>query len=138
MNTKHNPYDDLDEKIRSDLDADIRLKFLSMYQDSPDDVEFYLTPRCEICAISKPLSFGEIDQVFSPTGVDRPTATDYLNYRAKHVTLDRKDAKNLYDLMQESLDEKGATDYQAFGDRGISFERLYDALVGDMYSKKED
>ena len=61
------------------------------------------------------------------------------------VILSKEDARAIADLLDQVVEERGGDDVKAFGDKGISYERLHDRLTGLLYdssintnSKKEE
>ena len=58
------------------------------------------------------------------------------------ITIDKKDAQNLYDMLTWAMEQikPGNQEYKdidIFGDRAISYERLYDYLHGEDYHIKK-
>lgn len=58
------------------------------------------------------------------------------------ITIDKQDAQNLYDMLTWAMEQikPGNQEYKdidVFGDRAISYERLYDYLHGEDYHIKK-
>ena len=58
------------------------------------------------------------------------------------ITIDKQDAQNLYDMLTWAMEQikPGDQEYKdidVFGDRAISYERLYDYLHGEDYHIKK-
>lgn len=61
--------------------------------------------------------------------------TEYMAYvGSDFVTLSKKDARAIADLLDKVVEESGGDDVKAFGEKGISYERLHDRLTGLLYN----
>lgn len=54
------------------------------------------------------------------------------------VTISKDDAKNICSMIKDTLTKEGKSDIEVFGDKAISFERLYDRIDGLIYPKKNN
>lgn len=72
----------------------------------------------------------ENDGIVALTSVDCPEGALH-----DHVMMPINDAINLYQIIEDSvgqIDPENRDDHACFGDKAISFERLYDAIETDL------
>lgn len=53
----------------------------------------------------------------------------------KHVIMPLEDAINIYECIEDAvgkIDPEDTSDYKCFGDKAISFERLYDCIASEL------
>ncbi len=72
----------------------------------------------------------ENDSIVALTSVDCPEGALH-----DHVMMPINDAINIYQIIEDAitqLDPENTSDVACFGDKAISFERLYDAIEDDL------
>lgn len=59
----------------------------------------------------------------------------------KHVIMPLEDAINIYECIEDAIgkiDPDSNSDYECFGDKAISFERLYDCIENELNTIEEN
>lgn len=59
----------------------------------------------------------------------------------KHVIMPLEDAINIYECIEDAIgkiDPEDTSDYKCFGDKAISFERLYDCIENELNSIEDN
>lgn len=104
----------------------------------PEQCEFVITSRGELAVITPKMRIGALADIFADAGVDFMTAGSFAFCNSDHMILDRSDAQAIYEILESIItnDPEGRDDSRLFGEKGISFERLYDSLRGDIYKIK--
>lgn len=113
--------------------AQIRDIVVGIALNDPDVCEFFTTARGELGVITPKLKIAKLAEIFENANIDFMTAGNMAGYKSDHAVLARADAQAIYEILEEQVTKSGMSDAELFGDRGISFERLYDILRGMIY-----
>lgn len=124
------------DRMKVEVFDSIRHNVIMIATHRPEQCEFIVTSRGELAIITPKMRIGALAEIFADAGVDFMTAGSFAFCDSDHMILDRSDAKAIYEILEDQVTESGMSDAELFGDKGISFERLYDSLQGDIYKIK--
>ena len=109
-----------------DIVADIAL-------NDPEVCDFFITARGELGIITPRMKLAKLAEIFENADIDFMTAGNMAGYESDHIVLARADAQAIYEILEDQVTKSGVPDDELFGEKGISFERLYDILHGMIY-----
>lgn len=98
-----------------------------------DNVTIFIDSASHVHMVSPfPIPTDALLEIAEKAGLlDRIRALAYLG--SDEITLPYDDAMRCYLLLEKFNQEHGGNDVETFGDNGISFERLYDRISGQVY-----
>ena len=126
------------DRMKVEVFDAIRGNVIMIATHHPEQCEFVITSRGELAIITPKMRIGALADIFADAGVDFMTASNFAFCDSDHIILDRSDAQAIYEILENIVtsDPEGRDDSKLFGEKGISFERLYDSLRGDIYKIK--
>ena len=116
------------DRMKVEVFDAIRGNVIMIATHHPEQCEFVITSRGELAVITPKMRIGALADIFADAGVDFMTASNFAFCDSDHIILD---PENIV-----TSDPEGRDDSKLFGEKGISFERLYDSLRGDIYKIK--
>lgn len=113
--------------------AQIRDIVAGIALNDPEVCDFFITARGELGIITPRMKLAKLAEIFENADIDFMTAGNMAGYESDHIVLARADAQAIYEILEDQVTESGVPDDELFGEKGISFERLYDILHGMIY-----
>ena len=135
------------------LQLQLQRMFLDDLEDNPENAHFSITPEGDIMGIA--LGDGDFAQgifegiyeedecedeikAFGANEYDGTMIPNIAFLGSDYITIRRKDAKNILDILECIITDTGKSDKELWGEKGISFERLYDRYNGMIYERALD
>lgn len=113
--------------------AQIRDIVAGIALNDPEVCDFFITARGELGIITPRMKLAKLAEIFENADIDFMTAGNMAGYESDHIVLARADAQAIYEILEDQVTKSGVPDDELFGEKGISFERLYDILHGMIY-----
>lgn len=113
--------------------AQIRDIVAGIALNDPEVCDFFITARGELGVITPRMKLAKLAEIFENADIDFMTAGNMAGYESDHIVLARADAQAIYEILEDQVIKSGVSDDELFGEKGISFERLYDILHGMIY-----
>lgn len=113
--------------------AQIRDIVAGIALNDPEVCDFFITARGELGIITPRMKLAKLAEIFENADIDFMTAGNMAGYESGHIVLARADAQAIYEILEDQVTKSGVPDNELFGEKGISFERLYDILHGMIY-----
>lgn len=113
--------------------AQIRDIVAGIALNDPEVCDFFITARGELGIITPRMKLAKLAEIFENADIDFMTAGNMAGYESDHIVLARADAQAIYEILEDQVTKSGVSDDELFGEKGISFERLYDILHGMIY-----
>lgn len=113
--------------------AQIRDIVAGIALNDPEVCDFFITARGELGVITPRMKLAKLAEIFENADIDFMTAGNMAGYESDHIVLARADAQAIYEILEDQVIKSGVSDDELFGEKGISFERLYDILHGVIY-----
>ena len=113
--------------------AQIRDIVAGIALNDPEVCDFFITARGELGIITSRMKLAKLAEIFENADIDFMTAGNMAGYESDHIVLARADAQAIYEILEDQVTKSGVPDDELFGEKGISFERLYDILHGMIY-----